>query len=224
MIMFLSGPLEERKIMITDGVILDVDGTIWNSTGIVASAWQKAAKDGGIENVEITPERLKGLFGKTMEEIADDLFRGESKEKKNQVIDLCCIYEDRELEADPCHIDYPGVVDTIKRLSEHVPVFIVSNCQCGYIELVEKKLALETYITDIECYGNTGHGKADNIKSVVERNHLKNPVYVGDTDGDRIASETAGVPFILAGYGFGETEGAAAEIDNFADLFELLEI
>ncbi|SKB59979.1 phosphoglycolate phosphatase [Lachnospiraceae bacterium] len=210
--------------MLTDGVILDVDGTIWDSTGIVAVAWEKAARDGGVKDAKITPDMLKNLFGKTMEEIADVLFRGETKENKEKIMELCCIYEDRELEADPCHIDFPGVVDTIKKLSEKVPVFIVSNCQSGYIELVEKKLGLEPYITDIECYGNTGNGKADNIKSVAERNHLKNAVYVGDTDGDRIASETAGVPFILAGYGFGETEGAAAEIDKFADLLELLEV
>ena len=210
--------------MQTDGVILDVDGTIWDSTGIVATAWTKAVVELGRPDVEVTSPVLKQLFGKTMEEIADVLFEGEAKEKKDDLMELCCKYEHEELQNDPCHIDYDGVVDTIKSLSEKVPVFIVSNCQSGYIELVEDKLGLHPYITDIECYGNTGNGKADNIRSVVERNFLKNPVYVGDTDGDRIASEKAGVPFIYAKYGFGKTQGADAEISSFSELQTVLEV
>ena len=210
--------------MQTDGVILDVDGTIWDSTGIVAVAWTKAVVELGRPDVEVNSSVLKQLFGKTMEEIADVLFDGESKEKKDKLMELCCKYEHEELHNDPCNIDYEGVVDTIKSLSEKIPVFIVSNCQSGYIELVEDKLGLLPYITDIECYGNTGNGKADNIRSVVERNHLKKPVYVGDTDGDRIASETAGVPFIYAKYGFGKTQGAAADISSFSELQDVLEV
>ena len=34
------------------------------------------------------------------------------------------------------NITYDGVVETIKRISERIPVFIVSNCQSGYIEVV----------------------------------------------------------------------------------------
>lgn len=210
--------------MQTDGVILDVDGTIWDSTGIVATAWTRAVVELGRPDVEVTSAVLKQLFGKTMEEITDVLFEGEAKEKKDDLMELCCKYEHEELQNDPCHIDYDGVVDTIKSLSEKVPVFIVSNCQSGYIELVEDKLGLHPYITDIECYGNTGNGKADNIRSVVERNFLKNPVYVGDTDGDRIASEKAGVPFIYAKYGFGKTQGADAEISSFSELQTVLEV
>ena len=30
-----------------DALILDVDGTLWNSTGIVAKAWTKAVREGG---------------------------------------------------------------------------------------------------------------------------------------------------------------------------------
>ena len=43
---------------------------------------------------------------------------------------------------------------------------------------------LEEYITDIECYGNTGLSKADNISMVIQRNHLDQSFYVGDTAMD----------------------------------------
>ena len=41
-----------------DALILDVDGTLWNSTGIVAKAWTKAVREGGGSR-EITAEMLR---------------------------------------------------------------------------------------------------------------------------------------------------------------------
>ena len=48
---------------------------------------------------------------------------------------------------------------------------------------------LEKYFLDFEYPGRTNLPKADNIKLVVERNKLRNPVYVGDTAGDLQGSE-----------------------------------
>ena len=33
----------------TDGIILDIDGTLWNTTGVVAKAWNKAIADCGFD-------------------------------------------------------------------------------------------------------------------------------------------------------------------------------
>ena len=57
---------------------------------------------------------------------------------------------------------------------------------------------------------------------IVERNNLKAPVYVGDTQGDCDACKKAGVPFILAEYGFGTADECFAKIEKFADLEGLL--
>ncbi|MCR5469159.1 MAG: HAD family hydrolase, partial [Lachnospiraceae bacterium] len=93
----------------------------------------------------------------------------------------------------------------------------------GYIEILLEKYNLGEFVTDIECYGNNKKGKADNIKLLVERNGLKNPVYVGDTAGDKAACDEAGVPFIFASYGFGEAEGIA-KIDEFRELLKFEEM
>ena len=209
----------------TDGIILDIDGTIWDSTNIVSRAWNRAARDSGSVRREIiTADLLKTQFGKPMDEIADSVFPDDSPEMKKRIMELCCEYEHEELYKDPCKIAYPGVVDTVREMSEHFPFFIVSNCQKGYIELVCGKLGLTGFISDFECFGNTGNGKADNIADLVKRNGLKYPVYIGDTDGDRIACEKAGVPFIFAGYGFGKTEEnlTAASVSSFGEIKTLL--
>jgi len=54
----------------TDGIIFDMDGTIWDNIPVFAASWTRAAKEMGYD-VEFTPEKLMGLFGKTMTDIAD---------------------------------------------------------------------------------------------------------------------------------------------------------
>ncbi|MFR3320025.1 MAG: HAD family hydrolase [Lachnospiraceae bacterium] len=99
-------------------------------------------------------------------------------------------------------------------------VFIVSNCQSGYIELFLKKTGLAPYVTDTECFGDTGMKKAENIRLVVARNGLQLPVYVGDTKGDEEAAHAAGVPFVHAAYGFGRAGQPEAVIETFLGAFD----
>lgn len=204
----------------TDGIILDVDGTLWDSTEIVAGAWMRAIRECGY-SVKVTGTMLKGLFGLTMDVIARRLLPELTQEQQSRIMELCCEYEHEALEADECRICYPGVVSSIKKLSESVRVFIVSNCQTGYIELFLEKTGLGPYVTDIECFGRTGKGKSENIRLVVERNHLTSPVYVGDTQGDCDAAREAGVPFIHAAYGFGQADRSDGVIAQFSDLLAL---
>lgn len=206
-----------------DGLILDVDGTLWDSTGLVAKAWTQAVRQGGIEGYSVEAQQLKKLFGKTMEVIAQEMFPNVSEEQRDKLMELCCEYEHRVLCEDECAICYSGVTEGIRRLSRKLPVFIVSNCQSGYIELFLEKTGLAQYVTDTECYGNTGKGKGENIRLVAERNHLQHPVYVGDTQGDCDACDEAGVPFVFASYGFGDPDHMAARISRFEELDQLIE-
>ncbi len=158
-------------------IIFDVDGTLWDTTEVVARAWNQAVLSAGIKEKHITGEILKREFGKPMNVIAEDLFPELTQEERERIMEFCCEYEHSYLEA---------------------------------------------YVTDIECYGNTKKSKGMNIKAVVERNHLKDPVYVGDTVGDCEASREAGVPFIFAAYGFGDVSGTE-KIDNIGELLNFIE-
>lgn len=208
--------------MKAESVILDVDGTLWDTTEIVAKAWNRAICEAGIEDVTVTSDDLKQLFGKTMKEIAEALLGNYSDEKQDEVMDLCCKYEHEALEEDPCDVLYPEVRETIMELSKAHRVFIVSNCQSGYIEMFLKKTNLEAYVTDIECYGNTKKCKGDNIKLVIERNAITDVVYVGDTKGDYEASVYAQIPFVFAEYGFGDVPESSERIKRFSELLETL--
>lgn len=207
-----------------DGLILDVDGTIWNTTGIVAEAWNKTIDDHFPQVPHVTADILKGQFGKTMDVIADNLFSVLNAEEKKVLMEQCCIYEQKALLENNTDITYSGVLETLNNLSGKIPLFIVSNCQSGYIELVMEKNKITKLIKDFECFGNTRLTKDENIRLIVKRNGLKNPVYVGDTQGDYDACKKAGVPFIWAAYGFGkpEDDGYYSKIEQFSELEALL--
>lgn len=206
----------------TGGVILDIDGTLWDSTEIVADAWIEAFNIAGIKEYDITPDILKGLFGRPMNEIAEILMPNESPETREEVSSNCYLLEHRYLEKNKNDIFFEGVIDGIIKMSEMLPVYIVSNCQKGYIELVMKKGGFQSCISDYESYGNTGHCKAYNLKLLSDRNHIKAPLYIGDTEGDRQACEKAGVPFIWAGYGFGKPISYVEKLDRFKDILDII--
>ena len=179
--------------MKTDGIILDIDGTLWNSTPIVAEAWNEIIEKRDDIPFRFTAKQLTQLFGRPLPVIADMVFPFLEEKDRYDLINECCEREHELLRASTQNILYPGVAETMKALCKKIPLFIVSNCQSGYIELFLEKTGLADCITDSECAGRTGLPKGPNIRLVADRNHLQNPVYVGDIDGDRQASEEAGV-------------------------------
>lgn len=202
-------------------IIFDVDGTLWDTTEVVAKAWNRAISEVGGTSAILTSAVLKKEFGKTMEVIADDLFYDASEIKRELILARCCEYEETALRETTGNLLFPGVTETLKKLSKKCRLFIVSNCQSGYIELFMEKAGVEEYISDYECFGNTGKAKGENIKLVMERNNLNDAVYVGDTQGDYEATVLAGIPFVFAKYGFGQVENYYLAISEFKELLNL---
>ena len=185
-----------------DSIIFDVDGTLWDSTAICADAWNTIIKQETDLDLHITEKTLKGLFGRLLPDIAKAIFPDYSTERQLYLIDQCCQEEHRALLAH-CAPLYPELEETLKELSKKYRLFIVSNCQAGYIEVFLKSSKLGPYFEGHLCPGDTGNAKADNILQIIRDYNLNSPVYVGDTDGDYKATKAAGIPFVYAAYGFG---------------------
>ena len=209
-----------RRQINMDSIIFDVDGTLWDSTESVAASWNKAIREHSSLNLTLEPVSLSRVFGKTMTEIADALFPSLSADERMKLLDVCFSEENRYLEDHP-GILYPDVVQTVKNLALRYPLYIVSNCQCGYIEVMLRTTGLEPYIRDHLCFGETQVAKGETIRMLMERNGLQSPVYIGDTQGDADACKNAGVPFIFAEYGFGDVPDARTRIQSFSELAEM---
>ena len=149
------------------------------------------------------------------------LLPGLAPDKQAQIIDYCCQVECDYLARHGAAL-YPREEEALSALTRRYPLFVVSNCQDGYIQAFYQGTGLGKYFTDFESAGHTGLPKSENIALMVRRHALKHPVYVGDTALDRDSAQAAGVPFIHAGYGFGRVEGVPA-IQSLAQLPEVLE-
>lgn len=204
-----------------DGIIFDLDGTLWDATDMVAVAWEKVINDKTGFDIKISGDDLKKLFGRPLPVIIEALLPELSEAQREDVLEVCTEAEYDELKINPGKL-YPNLVDTLKELVKKYKLFIVSNCQAGYIELFLEVTGLAEYFTDYECPGRSGLLKADNNRLIVERNNLKNPVYVGDTMGDKEASDKAGIPFIFASYGYGDVDDYYSKIESFDELAKIL--
>ena len=61
-----------------------------------------------------------------------------------------------------------------------------------------------------------------NIRRMADLYDLKRGVYLGDIEADRIATETAGLTFIWAAYGFGDVPDAKYRVNDIRELPELI--
>lgn len=203
------------------GIIFDLDGTLWDSAEGVVNSWNEVIMQLPTQEKLVTIEDMYSLMGKPMDEIGRLVFPNMEKKTREKVMQKCCDQENEYLRVYG-GVLFPELEKTLVELNKNYELFIVSNCQCGYIEAFLEYYQFEKYFKDTECFGQTGLQKADNIKLVVKRNRLDQAIYVGDTYGDYTATKEAGLPFVLADYGFGEVPDAIYHIDTFASLLKLV--
>lgn len=206
--------------MMLDSIIFDLDGTLWDATDGAAVIWNEVAGKYTEVTDIISADRLKALYGLPLEEIAVKLLPSVSRDTAIKIMRESTIKQCPYLEKTG-GILFTGLEDTLIKLKEKYRLFIVSNCEEGYIQCFLKAHRLDQYFEDFEYPGRSGVLKADNIRLIMNRNQLLNPVYVGDTIGDAAASKKAGIPFIYARYGFGSVEDYDYVIDSFPELLNI---
>lgn len=204
-----------------DGLIFDLDGTLWDATDGIKETWKIVLSHHPDVHKEVTASDLATNFGKPIHDIADNLFPMLEPAYRYQLMDECCNLENSYLSAHGGNL-YPDEQVVLAALAAHFPLFIVSNCQDGYIQSYLKGNRMEKYFSDFESIGVTGLSKGENIKLIIQRNHLQNTAYVGDTIRDAEGAAVAGIPFIHAAYGFGEVKACAMKLHTFRDLLDLI--
>ena len=205
-----------------EALLFDLDGTLWNATDNIISAWAKALNEfDELKEVTITPDALHSVMGKPMNEITDILFPGLNDELKIKVLERCCEVENDYLN-EHGGIPYPKLSETLNKLSEKIKLFIVSNGQAGYIQTFLNSQNMWEYFTDFQNWGDNEVPKGENIKLVMERNNISKAAYVGDTQGDADSAKIAGIDFIYARYGFGDVKEYDYVIDDISQILDLV--
>jgi len=201
----------------TDGIIFDLDGTLWDSTQAVADAWQSSISKLDYVDRTVTQEDVRSIAGMPYDAIYDKLFPNLNEQQRQELMHLCAEEELKHLKREG-GILYEELEETLAYLQKKHKLFIVSNCQVGYIDIFLAFHDMQRFFTDHACFGDKHRPKGENIRDIIVRNNLKAAVYVGDTKGDYEASQQAEVPFIYASYGFGQVRADVKAIARFSDL------
>lgn len=213
---------ESEELQQVRGLIFDLDGTLWDTTKEAAKIWNTVAAGFPQITDKVTAEKLKGLYGLPLEEIARKLFPSVPENLAIQIMEECVKVQCPILQETKAELmgDVKGV---FQKLKEHYKIFIVSNCRSGYIEAFLSAHNLKELVDGFACPGGTGLLKADNIRLICSQNHLspQEVVYIGDTQADETAAHEAGLPFVFAAYGFGDSKKYEYCIQNICELTAL---
>ncbi len=203
-----------------DSIGFDLDGTLWNPLETITSAWVETANKYNMKAP--TQEDMAGVLGLNKIDLMNKLYPDMDFEEQmkffEDAIKIC-----NATAAKSGGKLFDKLEETLEALSKNYKLYIVSNCQDGYIEAFFEYHKLEKYFCDCEHPDARCLSKGENIKSLLQRNGFKNSIYIGDTQGDANAARFAGIPFVFASYGFGNADAPDYIIDKFEDILKIVQ-
>lgn len=197
-------------------IMFDLDGTLWDTEEVSFEVMNEVIKRH--DNLkEITKEQVARTMGCSFSETAEIYMPYIEKEEREKYLQEMLDEVANRLNSVGGNV-YDGLEDVLIKLNKKYKLSIVSNCAAGYIESFFESSGLGKYFVDFAAAAKMKVTKAEAIKAVLERNNIKNAIYVGDTIKDFEASKIAELKFVQAKYGFGEDLKTDHSIENISEL------
>lgn len=199
-----------------DGILFDLDGTLWEVMNETYHSANIVTKKYNMD--EIPLNKICSTFGFNSLETAKSYFPNLDIKTALKISAEISEVNIDYLQKNGGHL-YPHLEDTLKNLSYNYSLFIVSNSgHTQYIEAFLNSSGLSKYFKDYIAASALNLTKADAILKIKKDYDLKKAIYIGDTKKDLEATLVAKVPFIHARYGFCKNLDTKYYIDSLKDL------
>jgi phosphoglycolate phosphatase len=202
-----------------DALIFDIDGTLWDASQTSSEGWNNGLTTLNIPK-RISASELRSVKGQPYETCIDLLLPG----LRAQHSELLSTLNDSEMTAikKKGGAFYKGAIEGLKELSKEYKLYIISNCQQWYLELFLEFSNTREILSGWDCHGASGLSKGEMIRRLIICHGLKNPTYIGDTEGDEAAARSACIDFIHVSWGFGKSMGGCRSMGTFSELVRYL--
>lgn len=200
-----------------DSLIFDMDGTLWDAVDSYVWIWNEGFRQLNLTK-RFTREEMITYMGKQPDELIAECVKDEQCEVNiQQVYQTVFGLQQHTMPLLGGKL-YEGVREGLETLSKEYKLFVLSNCESYGVHQFLEYTKLTHLMTDTITFGETRLPKALNLQLLKTRHRLENPVYIGDTDSDRLQTELAGIPFVYVNYGFGTAARSALEFSDFEEL------
>src|SRR5262249_21519323 len=119
--------------MKTDGLIFDLDGTLWDASKACIIAWNNTLDQFDLSGFQVDEKMVAGFSGRLLEDILAQHFKNIQPNQYSEFISLYASEEALQMRTVGGTL-YPETRTTLQSLAKEFSLFIVSNCQKGYIE------------------------------------------------------------------------------------------
>lgn len=219
------------KILKKKLIILDADGTIWDSEKDVFLAFNHTLKNN--ENKEITKEEFQKLAGLDLEEMFKCVLPKDKETLANEYVKKYReYYIDEGHYADETTL-FENVEETLEKLKEQGFYMVIAS---GKPKRILDKMVEYFHLNEFEFVLGTGEShfkpKPDPeiLNYIMHHLHVskKETVMVGDTKADILAGKNAGIDTIAVTYGYERIDilknaNPTYLIDNLKTLEEIVE-
>lgn len=203
-----------------DGIIFDLDGTLWQTRDSYIYAYHKILESHPEMKTEYTDQEIISTMGLTLENVGDIVFSLFDSTKRLEIMIEGLKYSCEYLLSYPSTI-YPNVIDTIISLSKTTKLFIVSNCPKEYLDTFFVKSNLKDYFTDYR-FLTLDTNKKLNVSNLVKENKLNRVLMVGDSIDDYEAVKDGSIDYAFCEYGYRKCDNYQYAISDFKEIIDII--
>ncbi len=200
-------------------LIFDFDGTLFDSAPEILECLKKVFH---LNKLKSENDFNESLIGPPIKEMLKKLVQKKDIGMIDKIIkDFINLYD-----SEYCYKTklYDGVKKTLEILAEEKKLILITNKRISPTEKMLKNSGIIDFFEDYFSVDPSNTAKKN--KSILIKNTIKdldinpdNCVYIGDTEGDFIASNNNGIKFIYAGWGYGEyVEQAHLHLNDIREL------